>query len=1277
MATLLLSSVVGSIGGPMGGLLGSALKTVTSQAMAGQLFGPTKTVEGPRLAAMPVLSSTEGAPIPRVYGRARLGGQLIWATRFLETTTTTRSGSSGGKSTRSLLSGLAGGSATDATTYAYAANFAVGLCEGEIAFVRRIWADGKEIDRTLFTHRVHRGTADQQPDPLIVAKEGAENAPAYRGLAYVVFEAFPLADYGNRIPQLSFEVVKPVHGLCDMVRAVDLIPGASEFAYSVPALVQSAAGVSAPENRHQLAGASDWTLSLDALQALCPNLRRVALVVAWFGGDMRAGACRIEPRVETRTKEIAAAPWSCAGWTRATARVVSQLDGLPAYGGTPSDEAVLGALADLRARGLATMFYPFVMMDVPPGNALPDPATGASGQKAYGWRGEIAPAAADGSAAAAGEIAAFFAADNYRRFILHCADLCSRAGGVEAFLLGSELRGLTRARGADGAFPAAGELSALAREVKGRLGAGVKVSYAADWSEFSPLARDGGRELRFPLDSFWASPDVDFVGVDAYFPISDWRPGRDHLDARAWRSVYDRDYLRANVAGGECFDWFYADEAARLAQTRTPISDGACGKPWVFRAKDLVAWWSQPHVERTGGVETRMTPWVPKSKPIWFVEAGCPAVDLGANAPNVFPDVKAERQNIPPFSTGARDDLMQIRMLEAFISRFDARSLGFKDNDNPVSPLYGGRMVDADRIYLWAYDARPFPAFPMFAGVWSDARAWDTGHWLNGRLESTPLDRLLVEILADLGGVQIDPPPIDALVDGYVLDRPLSARAVIEPLAAFFGFDAIVSSGAFRFQERRAGEPAALSADDLAPLENGALTMASRIDDSSLPHEVSLAFSDAEFDYRPASVLSRRLEGATKRHAEGEIALVAQRGVAQRAADVWLQDVWIARERISAQLRPGLAALEPGDLLTLPIDGAARLYRITRASGLFARAIEGRAVDLAVHEAPAMSLARAAAQPPRLPGPPRVEILDLAIASGDPTPLQYLAAYADPWPGPLAIFASMGASYDYAGLIPRAAAIGETLDTLGPGPTSRFDRTNVFRLRMSGHLSSASDADLLAGRNRLALRGGDGAWEIIGFGRAELVAENVWRLSRLLRGLGGEEHLAMRALEPGACAVLLDDALVPLAASIDALGTPRVCLIGPPDRDYADPAFTRIEATPAALALRPYSPVRARARRLAAGVEISFIRRTRINGDGWEAVDPPLGETREAYVVEIIGAGGAVKRAISCDAPLALYRFEDEQADFGAAQKHLSLRIAQISAVAGRGFALEATVPVP
>jgi hypothetical protein len=109
------------------------------------------------------------------------------------------------------------------------------------------------------------------------------------------------------------------------------------------------------------------------------------------------------------------------------------------------------------------------------------------------------------------------------------------------------------------------------------------------------------------------------------------------------------------------------------------------------------------------------------------------------------------------------------------------------------------------------------------------------------------------------------------------------------------------------------------------------------------------------------------------------------------------------------------------------------------------------------------------------------------------------------------------------------------------------------------------------------------------------------------------------------------------------------------------------------VSLRPYSPVLPRARRNGAVVEISFVRRSRIDADGWGLLEIPLGETREEYRIEILD-GTLVKRSVTVSAPNLIYA--DETLDFGAAQNSLRLRIAQMSAVAGAGFAQTYDVPI-
>ncbi len=1285
MATLLLqsagSALGAGLGGPVGAVLGQAAGSLAGAAVDRALFGsgPVAMREGPRLTTLAGLTSTEGAPIPRVYGRARIGGQIIWATRFEEQVQVTRSGGSGGKGAV-MASGSS--TATEKTDYSYFANLAVGLCEGPIAFVRRIWADGKELDVTLYTIRVYKGDESQGPDPLIVAKEGADHVPAYRGLAYVVFERLPLAAFGNRAPQLSFEVVRPVQGLATMIRGVDLIPGATEFGYSVGALTTvSSPGVSVSENRHQLFGASDWTASIDALQAICPNLSSVAFVVSWFGDDLRVGGCTIAPRVETPVKDVVNAAWSVAGLTRANARVVSQLNGGPAMGGTPSDDTVVGAIRDLKARGLSVVFYPFVMMDIPGGNGLADPWTGASSQPAFPWRGRItcdpAPGCAgssDGTAAAGDQVARFFGAVtpgaqewSYRRFILHCADLCSQAGGVDAFLIGSELASLTRVRSASGVYPAANALASLAGDVKRALGASVKVSYGADWTEYGAHVIDGGREVRFPLDVVWASPNIDFIGVDAYFPLSDWRDGATHADAALASSVYDVSYLRARVDSGEGFDWYYADSVARDAQQRSPITDGAYGKPWIFRCKDLQGWWSNLHIERVDGKELATpTAWLAQSKPFWLTEVGCPAVDRGANAPNAFVDPKSSESALPPFSRGFRDDLMQARAIEAIIGYYDPAIGG--DSANPVSRVYGARMVDLTRIHVWAWDARPFPAFPSQGVLWSDGANWELGHWLNGRIEGAPIDRLIEALVRETPDAPTVSGSIDGFVDGFALDRIISTRAAVEPLCAMFGFDVVASSGTVRLKNRADGAALYVGQDDLVPDRDGRLAQLTRAQESDLPSELSLSFTDSARDYRTTSILSRRIEGWSNRQSQAEVAVVMERAEARRRADCWLQDLWLARETVTFRLRPNLIALEVGDAVTLDVDGARRLYRIERITDGAQRVMQARAFDPLVYDAPPAILPAAVVASPQLPGSCYPITLELAIANDGLNTLQHLAIFADPWPGAVALWRGVGGSFNFDRTVTRCAIIGETLEAFSPGPVGRIDRGASLQVRVrGGALSSVTELQMLAGANVAALQGSDGAWEIFGFANAELVQAGVYRLSSLLRGLGGEEQLAKRALAAGAAFVLLDDAVTPLVSGLAQLGVEISWRAGPANRDYADAACVAFDSVAGSKALMPYAPAQVVAARTAGGVTFSLLRRGRRDADGWQLVEIPLGEDIEAYDLDILRNGAVVRTLSSTNASIS-YSSDQEIADFGAAQSAFDLQAYQLSAAVGRGF---------
>jgi hypothetical protein len=270
---------------------------------------------------------------------------------------------------------------------------------------------------------------------------------------------------------------------------------------------------------------------------------------------------------------------------------------------------------------------------------------------------------------------------------------------------------------------------------------------------------------------------------------------------------------------------------------------------------------------------------------------------------------------------------------------------------------------------------------------------------------------------------------------------------------------------------------------------------------------------------------------------------------------------------------------------------------------------------------------------------------------------------------------SDGASFDVAGVAAAPCTIGETLDALPAGPTSRWDRGNLFRVKLyGGALSSIGEARVLEGGNAAALQQSDGGWEIIQFASAELVDGNIYSLSRLLRGQLGSDPAMATSLPAGARFVLLDSRMVPIASALDALARPIQLRVVASGRAHDDAIAVALEVTPGATALKPLAPVHVAAVRKSDGVHISWIRRTRIEGDGW-GVEVPLGEDAEAYVLDIL-SGVAVIRSIASSTPQALYAAADELADFGSLQTSLHVRVAQLSATVGAGYAADVTLAV-
>jgi len=1312
MATLVLGLAGAAIGSQIGGTIlgvtaasiGGMIGSVAGSVADKYLFGTT--TKGPRLSDTSLQTSTEGASIYRVDGRIRVAGQIIWATKYRESTDT-----SGGK-----------GSGNSTKTYSYSISFAVGLCEGIVKKLGRIWADGNLIDPTNSeygppTIRFYQGTETQTADPLIEETEGEGNTPSYRGLCYVVIEDLLLTQFGNRIPQLQFELIRSItadeheDALENVLSSVNLIPGAGEFVYATTVVVNDdGEGTTAPENQANSSGVTDAVSSLDDLENSAPNLKSVSLVVGWFGDDLRAGECTIKPKVDNNSKSTYGEyidddgntkktdyAWWVDDKKRSEVGVVSYVDGFPAYGGTPCDRSVKQIIADIKSRGWKVTFYPFVFMDIASGNALPNPYSNnaaANGQPAYPWRGRITCSPASGYAgsvdktsAAATQVDAFFTGTwGYRRMVLHYADLCVEAGGVDAFIIGSELRGLTRVRSDASTYPAVAALKTLAADVKAIVGSSCKVGYAADWSEYNNhQTGDAAGAVRFNLDPLWSDSNIDFIGIDNYMPLADWRDGTMHLDYDATNgptTPHDRDYLQSNIKGGEDYDWYYASDADRDSQTRTSITDATYGKPWVWRQKDIWNWWSNLHYDRPSGAESSShTAWVPQSKPIRFTELGCPAIDKGANQPNVFYDPKSSESFLPYYSNGQRDDLMQRAFLEAHLNYWAL------DANNPTSTVYSGKMVAADYVAVWCWDARPFPFFPARKDLWADSDNYTLGHWLNGRLGSVLLADLVTEICEGSDFTAYDVSNLSGLVTGYARTSTMSARDELEPLANAFFFDGVESQGSIKFLMRGRPEATAIAEDDLVVEPDGdtnfgfALT---RAQDSDLPLAYRLTFIDASNGYEQGSYQARRLVGNSNRVAETQIPLVMDRTQAGGVGDRLIQEAWIGRETGAFSLPPLYLALDPSDEVTVTVGGRARRMRVTEINDTESRALTTVATDPSIYE----SVSGAARDTgttslTKVTGRALVVFMDMPALSDTDFArawAPHVAAYADPWPGKVQILKSpTDSNYALDTSITKPSVIGKTMYDFYSGPLWRWDRINDLYVELStGTFSSTDDIGVYNGANVLAIQNADGCWEIVQFRDADLIGEKQWKLHNLLRGQRGTEEQMRSPVSAGARVVVLDQTITQLGLAQSEARSQFNWKWGPQDKPISDPAYQGAQLSFEGVGLRPFAPCYMNCYWDGAGnLTIRWIRRDRSPAaDSWDQVEVPMSEASEVYDVEILdGSGDVVRTFSSLTSSILSYSAAQVASDFPSGiPSPFEFNVYLLSSVLGRGIAATAQI---
>ncbi|WGV17079.1 baseplate megatron protein TIM-barrel domain-containing protein [Fuscovulum ytuae] len=609
----------------------------------------------------------------------------------------------------------------------------------------------------------------------------------------------------------------------------------------------------------------------------------------------------------------------------------------------------------------------------------------------------------------------------------------------------------------------------------------------------------------------------------------------------------------------------------------------------------------------------------PQFDAAWADEYGCPAIDRGTNQPNLFYDPASSESAVPRASSGQRDDLIQMQYVRAFNAHWA------EADANPISPLYGGRMVDMGHAYLWAWDARPYPAFPLRSDVWTDGPNYQLGHWLNGRATAQPMDAVICEIMERAGMAMPDVTGMHGLVRGYTLTDVGTARSAMQPLLLAGGVDALEREGVIQFRSRSAKVAAVLDKARLVADEDGDLTLR-RAAEAEATARLRLTHADAEGDYQRLVVEAKRSSdaGAPTMDQETPVALLPDE--ARHMAERWLSEVRVGREVAEFVLPRSRIDLGVGDVVAL----AGQRWRIDRMEQGEALKVEAVRVERGLY-LPGPDGGLGSRVTPFVPDVPvEAVFMDLPLMSGDEVAhAPHLAVAADPWPIRVAAWSSLdGESFDLNRILGAAAVMGESQNAMAAAQSGLWDRGAPLVVRLSGGQVAGRAPDaVLNGANLAAI--GDGrvdGWELFQFAGAEMVGPETWALSTRLRGQAGTEA-AMPAFWPaGSRVVIMSGAEAQLEMPLAARGLERVWRVGSALRGVEDADAVEQRLAFAGLGLRPYAVAHLRARATAEGLLLTWIRRTRIDGDSWASVDVPLGEEREAYLVQVWRGGDLVRQ---------------------------------------------------
>lgn len=524
---------------------------------------------------------------------------------------------------------------------------------------------------------------------------------------------------------------------------------------------------------------------------------------------------------------------------------------------------------------------------------------------------------------------------------------------------------------------------------------------------------------------------------------------------------------------------------------------------------------------------------------------------------------------------------------------------------------------------------------------------------------------------------------------GYTLARQSPVYQAVFPLEIAYNFETTEQRGQIRYIRKSRGMKgsvpvASMGAHTPSRSQSRKAPITYKgVSEVVMPDVISITHKDPAMDYQQNTQSSFRRVGNAINKTAHNLPVVLTATQARQIADRLLWGAWSNKKAADFELSDTWARISPGDLLGIPAFGETLPMKVVRTT----RGNNGIADYALVYEDPEIynSNAQGVAGPVsgvtlRIPGDTRWVPMDAPLFrdTDAPSGFYWAATGAESgWRGAtIKRSTDDGETYSKVSDVALRNPIGDVSGTLGDGPDVVFDRANTLTVTLTSSASSLESVSEL-----LVLNGSNAAWvgpaaggvgEIIQFATATLVGESTYELSDLLRGRLGTEHFIDQHSSGEVFVLLKTNSTGSSDFGTNDWNKERLYK---PVSFLTDELLTDSQSfTNTGVRSKPLSPVHVEGvRDTSNNLTITWLRRTRLRTPGLGGGEAPLGETTEAYEIDIL-SGATVVRTITATSETASYTAAEQTTDGFTPGDSITIDVYQISETIGRGYAARAII---